>query len=189
VILLLAVLAGLLAGAVRAWARKRRYQPIHLNHAWLVIGAFLPQWLAFYLPATRSIISDQLAAILLVASQALMLAFVWINRDKSGFLVLGLGLAVNLVVIFANRGLMPISPETATRLVPSVAPEAWQTGERFGWSKDIILPVESTQFWQLSDRLISPAWSSYQFVFSLGDVLIALGAFWVFWEQGGSQKS
>jgi len=189
VILLLAVLAGLLAGAVRARAGKRRYQPIHLNHAWLVIGAFVPQWLAFYLPATRSIISNQLAATLLVASQALMLAFVWVNRDKPGFLVLGLGLALNLVVIFANRGLMPISPQTASRLVPSVAPETWQTGERFGWSKDIISPVEGTQLWQLSDRFITPTWSPYQFVFSLGDVMIALGAFWVFWEQGGSQKS
>jgi hypothetical protein len=101
-------------------------------------------------------------------------------------------------VIVANGGLMPISPEVASQLLPNRLPEALETGVRFGWSKDIVMARSSTQFWWLSDRFLLPPSFSYhgvlrgaarlapRYAYSFGDVLIALGAFWLLWSGGRS---
>lgn len=93
---------------------------------------------------------------------------------------------LNLTVIIANGGWMPISPATVTWLAPSAPPGAWQIGARLAEGKDIVLIVDSTRLWILSDQLRSPGWLPYRFAFSFGDVLIAAGAFWVFWSLGGA---
>lgn len=73
---------------------------------------------------------------------------------------------------------MPISPETASRLVPEETLASLDPGSRFGW-KDVLLLQEETRLRFLSDCLLLPEWFPYQVAFSPGDVLIALGAFWV----------
>jgi hypothetical protein len=187
VVLLLAVIAGLLAGAARVWIKKRNYQPIQLRHIWLIVIAFLPQWLAFFLPVTRRFIPSWLASLFLILSLVLMLIFVLLNLNTNwlGFLILGFGLALNLLVITSNGGLMPISPENAVRIAPQFPAESRKSGSRFGKTKDIILTTEETRFLSLSDRFVSPDWLHYRFVFSLGDILVAIGIFWVLWEPGG----
>jgi hypothetical protein len=187
VILLLAVIAGLLAGAARAWIKRRNYQPIQLRYIWLIVIAFLPQWLAFFLPVTRRVIPSWLASLSLILSLVLMLVFILLNFsiNRFGFLILGLGLGLNLLVIASNGGLMPISPENASRLTPQIPAETWKSGNRFGKTKDVILATEETNFLPLSDCFISPDWLHYRFVFSLGDILVAIGIFWVLWEPGG----
>ena len=184
-ILLLAVAAGLPAGLARAWWGRRHPAPPNLHLLWLVPVAFLPQWLAFYLPATRKLIPDGLAAVALVSSQVLLLIFAWFNRDRPGFCLLGLGLALNLLVIALNGGLMPISQSTAARLLPGTSPNAFQVGQRLGTGKDVILPIAATRLVWLSDRFLLPRWFPYQVAFSLGDVFIAAGAFWLLWTVGG----
>jgi hypothetical protein len=184
VILLFAVIAGLLAGSVRAWSRRCPLSPLSLHLVWLVPLAFLPQWAAFYLPATRRLAADNAAAAALVSSQVLLLIFAWYNRDRPGFCALGIGLAMNLLVITLNGGLMPISPETLAQLRPHAPPDAWQVGSRLGTGKDIVLPVAVTRLWWLSDRFLLPAGFPYRVAFSLGDVFIASGAFWLLWMLG-----
>jgi hypothetical protein len=187
VILLLAVLAGVLAGLTRAWLGGRRYQLDALDHTWLIFLAVFIQGLAFYFPPTRSRIPDQIAALLLISSQIGLFVFVWLNRKQPGLWVLGAGLVLNLLVIVANGGMMPISPEVATELFPTQPVDSWETGVRFGWSKDILLPKADTLFWWLSDCLVSPEWFLPRVAFSPGDVLIAIGAFWFFWARGSPQ--
>ena len=187
-ILLVGVFAGLAAGLLRSWYAGSQYHIPELRLVWMVLLAFVLQWLAFQLPATRRFFPDNVAALALVSSQVLLLIFVWANHKQSAFWVLGLGLILNLAVIAFNGGLMPISPETLTRLVPSVPPKSWVVGSRSTSGKDVILLAADTRLWWLSDRLILPSWIPYMVAFSIGDVFIAMGAFWLFWSFGAASR-
>lgn len=186
-ILLSAVAAGLVAGLVRAWHGGRQWQPLYLRLTWLVPVALAPQLLAFYVSPTRHLASDNLAAVALVGSQMLLLTFAWLNRHQPGFRVLGLGLALNFLVITLNGGLMPISPERVAHLAPNARAGSWQVGSRLGTGKDIVLPITTTHLWWLSDCLLLPTWFPHRVAYSPGDVLIAGGAFWLLWTLGGAE--
>lgn len=186
-ILLPAIAAGLLAGLTRARYRNGYLKSPDLRLVWLVPIAFLPQWLAFNLPVTRRLTTDKTAAAALVSSQALLLIFAWFNRNQSGFWALGTGLALNLSVISLNRGLMPVSPEIVAELLPDLPTEAWQVGDRVGWN--VVLPVTNTHLWWLSDYLLLPAWFPYRKALSVGDLLVAAGAFWYLWALGVPKRA
>jgi ABC-type phosphate transport system permease subunit len=153
-----------------------------------VLVAFLPQLFAFYLPFTRSQVSDRLAAICLVGSQMGLLLFCWLNRRSAGIPLLAGGLILNLLAICANGGLMPLSIDTAARFLPADVLQKLQVGSRFSTSKDILLPTPSVVFPWFADRFVSPAWFQYRFVFSLGDILVSLGAFWLLRSRSVSIK-
>jgi hypothetical protein len=181
-ILLLAVAAGLLAGLVRSrLGGSGHLRDPELRLVWLVPIAFLPQWLVFFWATTSHLTTDNLAAAVLVSTQLVLLVFAWFNRYQPGFWALGVGLALNLLVITLNGGLMPVSPETLAQL-PNVSPGRWEIGDRIAWST--ILPVSDTRLWWLSDQILMPAWFPARKALSLGDVLIAVGAFWLLWSLG-----
>ncbi|MDO8753609.1 MAG: DUF5317 domain-containing protein [Anaerolineales bacterium] len=177
-ILLLALVAGLLTGL--AWARWRGhpYQAPELLHLWLVFVAFLPQFVVIYLPMARGTFPAWLVAGYLLTSQILLFGFAWVNRRIPGMPILICGVVLNLAVMAANSGFMPISPQTASRLFSEERILDIPTGSRIG-AKDILLRPQDTRFEWLADRFLPPAWFPYQVAFSLGDVLIAIGAFWL----------
>jgi len=185
-ILLWAVIIGLLAGSIRAWVGGRPLISPDLRLIWLVPVALVPQVLAFYIPTIASIWADNIVATGLVVSQMLLLVFVWFNRRQPGFWLLSLGLALNLLVIILNGGLMPISPETVTKLLPNAAPNTWELGSRLGRSKDIVLPVVETRLWLLSDRFLLTL--PNRVAFSLGDVFVATSTIWFLWAMGGPKR-
>jgi hypothetical protein len=187
VILVLAVVAGLLAGQARASYRGHRLSPPALRRVWLVPVAFLPQWFAFNLAVGQDLVPDRLAALILVVSQLLLLAFAWCNRDRPGFWALALGLTLNLLVITLNGGFMPIAPETLKQLFATL-PQGWQVGGRLGGSKSILLPAAATHLVWLSDRFLLPSWFPHRVAFSLGDAFIAAGAFWVLWASARGEQ-
>jgi hypothetical protein len=154
----------------------------------LVIAAFLPQILAFYLPATRAIIPGWLVNACLVSSLIGLLIFVWLNRTHHELWVAGLGISANLLVIIANGGLMPITMATVAALYPEAGLGSIFLGSRLGWSKNIVLSNETMHFGFLSDCLLMPDWIPWRYAFSLGDVLIAAGVFWLLWNGGASRK-
>lgn len=182
-ILLVAILAGLAVGLFLARIRKSTWMVPPLRKPWLVIIAFLPQFFTLYLPATRTWIPDGLAADGLIISLILLLVFCWFNRGFSGVWLLALGLSCNLLVMVVNGGFMPISPQTASRLIPPEILAALRNGSRFDF-KDILLLPDRTHLIWLSDLLLPPEGFPYQVAFSPGDVVIAAGAFWLMVTQG-----
>ncbi len=187
-ILLTAILLGLLSGMVRAELGKHRYRVLQLSMPGLVILAFLAQLIIIELPHAGIPIQDFWVSYALVVNQILLLVFALINWNKPGFLLLGLGTILNLLVIVFNGGFMPMSPSTITDLYPAVPTETWSIGHHLWNSKNIVLTEEMTQLPFLSDRFVIPAWAPYRVAFSLGDVFLGLGAFWLFWSLGGKPK-
>ncbi len=177
-ILLGAIAGGLLAGW--AWARwqRRPYQAPALQSTWLVPVGFIPQLIVAYLPATHFRVPTWLAAVSIFGSLIVFLAFVWVNRRLPGMLFLLAGLLLNLSVMVANRGWMPISPEVASRVIGADVSRYVALGERFG-QKDLLLSPQDMHLGFLADRFLLPAWSPYQVAFSAGDILIGAGVFWL----------
>ncbi len=176
-ILGLAVIAGVLAGLFFARWNKETWQPPALRHIWLVVVFFLPQLFAFYLPATQNLFPAPLAAASLVISQLGLLTFCILNWRRAGISILTIGLLLNFVVILANGGWMPISPETVAQLVTPDAALHLEPGKRLGASKDILLAADAIVFPWLADRFAPPDWIPYRFAFSVGDIFIGAGAF------------
>jgi hypothetical protein len=116
------------------------------------------------------------------------LVFAWLNRKQPGFWLLGGGLFLNFIVILSNGGFMPITPEAVRKIYQEAPETSWQIGNRLGNGKDIVLPAAATRLWFLSDRFLITSWTFTRVAFSLGDVLIALGAFWLLWGLGGKSK-
>ncbi len=187
-ILLIALVAGLAVGMVLSRWRSHQYRPPELKASWLAFLAFLPQLTFLYLPYFRIRINDRFSAACLLASLLIFLGFTWVNRNIAGMSILLFGLALNLTVMAANSGFMPISPQTAGQLVPENVLLDFQSGDRFG-TKDIYLPPEETRFEWLADRFLTPAWFSYRAAFSLGDVFIAIGAFCILAWSGFTDKN
>lgn len=199
-ILLFAVIAGLGASIIRLQLHNHRlFNGKHTRHGdapkspsplkvppmiggWLLFIAMLPQLIAFYLPVTSSMIADEFAAVALTVSQLLLLIFGWKNRHQRAFVLLLMGLLFNFIVIVSNGGLMPMSPATLTKLVSADRAAAWQIGERIAHTKDRLLPEEQTRFAFFADRFILPEWTGQAVAYSIGDVVIALGAFWFLWD-------
>jgi hypothetical protein len=117
-----------------------------------------------------------------------LLAFALANLKKTPFWALGLGLLSNFVVILLNGGWMPIQPEVVQKLIPGPSNGLWAVGERLLMTKDFVLPLADTRLWFLDDRFTLPAWLNYPVAFSIGDVLISIGAFWLLWSLGGPNK-
>jgi hypothetical protein len=186
VILLAAVALGLVVGFGLARWRGIPYQPPDLQHLWLVFAAFFPQFIILYIPNVRQQFPDVWAANLLTASQLLLLGFAWFNRKLPGMKILLIGATLNFMVMAANSGFMPISPQTASRLVSEYVLQDIPIGSRFG-TKDILLYPQDTRFEWLADRFLPPAWSAYQAAFSFGDVFIAIGIFRLLVAQRTSQ--
>ena len=187
-ILWLGIIIGLATGL--GWSRLRGhpYRSPTLNHIWLVFAGFLPQFLAIYLGNTRLTTPDWLAAPIIVTSQLVLLIFAWLNRHLAGMLILMIGLVLNMVVMVANGGFMPINPNTAERLVGTERISTFEIGNRIGY-KDILLPAKETRLEWLTDRFLPPVGFPYQVAFSLGDVFIALGAFWMLAYQKAITKN
>lgn len=171
---------------MRAWLAKRPIQVPELKGIWLVVTAFILQWLLFQFNPLRAYATEDVVRIVLFASQILLFVFIWLNRKHKAFWILGAGLLVNFLVITLNSGLMPISPETVQKMMPNAIPGSWEIGRQLGAGKDIVLPASTTRLWFLSDRFLLPDWAPDQVAFSVGDILIAGGAFWVLWRLGAN---
>jgi hypothetical protein len=98
-----------------------------------------------------------------VASTAIVLVAVLRNVSIPGVMVIAIGAACNLAAIVANGGWMPADPDA----LASVG------GGPTGPSNSIV--VAEPALAPLTDLFALPAWLPFANVFSVGDVLIAVG--------------
>jgi len=178
VVLWLGIGLGLVTGLGLSRWQGYSYSPPIFNYIWLALLGFLSQFFAIYLVNIRIIVPDWLAALSILISQLVLLIFAWLNRHNFGMMILIMGLVLNLIVMTANKGFMPINPSTAEQVIGTERISSYKLGDRIGY-KDILLPVTETRLEMLADRFLPPKSFPHQVAFSLGDVFIAFGAFWI----------
>jgi hypothetical protein len=168
VLLLYFVAAGVLIGlALRG--RLDRLATVRLRWASVAVGGLLFQLVLF---------SDPVAAVvggwgpaLYVASTLTVLMALLRNVTQPGFVLIGVGAALNLVAIVANGGTMPTPPEAYLSLTGRAELEA-------GVFSNSVITSAGTRFAVLGDVFVLPRPWPFANVFSIGDVLIGLGATW-----------
>jgi len=131
----------------------------------IVAGLFALQWVLVITQTERTTL--HMALLLLSHTAAILL--VWLNRHLPGAPLFALGLALNTVVMAANGGWMPVTPEIVQYVKGSVAMPLVASG------KNIILPQANTHLWLLSD-IIPVAMPWRRWALSPGDVLLVAAA-------------
>lgn len=176
-ILAWAVILGLITTYIRHRGKTATWlASIPIRSAWLALLALalqIPLLRAPFGPPEQMVIQKSL----FLLSHLLLLLFVWRNWRITGIQILGLGVFYNLLVILANGGYMPITPETLVQINPGSTLSQWPAGFHYGYSKDIILLRQDIILWVMSDILVLPPPFPWPTAFSLGDLLIAAGAF------------
>jgi hypothetical protein len=161
VFVLYAIPLGLLAGWLRG-GRLERLGGLSFKLGPLALAGLLVQVLLFSTPV-GGMLGDAVP-IVYVASTALVLFVVWINREIPGMKLVALGAAGNLVAIVANGGYMPADPDALAA--------AGMAGSE-GPTNSVVATNPALPF--LTDIFALPEWVPFANVFSIGDVLIGLG--------------
>jgi hypothetical protein len=157
-----AAIAGILLGLLTR-GRLGALAGLQLGRVELVYGAFALQLAAFPSGMLPWSMPDIAARVLWLLSYALLLGFAASNRAVRGVAVVTLGLASNLAAILANGGLMPANP-AAIR----------EAGRAYSTHNNSLAEAAPHLAW-LTDRWAVPSWIPLGNVFSVGDVLIAVG--------------
>jgi len=168
---LVAILLGVAVGYVFG-GRLSNLEHMHLRGLWLVGLALLLQVLIFPLFTEQPIIGVGTAA-LHVTSYGFLFAFLLVNVFRvRPLLLVGVGAALNLLVIGVNGGLMPASRIALERAGAAEVLAALSESPVYG---NIVLLGETTKLNVLGDILYLPAWFPLARTFSLGDLLVILG--------------
>jgi hypothetical protein len=159
--MLYGVAAGIVAGYA-AGGRLSRLADLPLRWVWLAIAALAAQ-VVLFLPGVGGALGG-LAPAAYVATGVAVLAVVIRNVRIPGMAVVAVGAAGNLVAIVANGGYMPASPAALDSL-------GWTVSDAYSNSVVAADPAVAP----LTDMFAMPAWLPFANVFSIGDVLIAVG--------------
>jgi uncharacterized protein DUF5317 len=160
--ILYAVLAGVVAGLLTGGSGSR-LGDLRIRFGLLITLGMACQLLLFSTPV-GNLLGDA-AALVYIASNVAVLVAVAANLVIPGLAFVLAGGASNLVAIVANGGYMPVSPE---------ALEAMGRLPKEGYSNSV--PRENVILGPLTDIFIMPAWVPMANVFSVGDILIGVGA-------------
>jgi hypothetical protein len=146
----------------------------------VVVGLFVLQAaLVLYTPGQTT-----LQMVTLNGSQVALMILFLLNHHLPGAKLFALGIALNVLVMLANGGWMPVTPETYHFVRPD-RPVVEQT--RPGNSKNIILPQSETNLWILSDIIrVSLPWRRN--AMSLGDALLIVGVAQFIFQVTSKQK-
>ena len=180
-ILAAAILVAIVIGLARG-GRLQHLASVPFRWGWLALVAFGLQIYLIYFPEQVGAEFASLRVYVLVLSYALLITVIWQNRKLPGLWLLAVGLAANLAVMLLNGGYMPITLEALSQAGFAHNAQRATDGVHVLFSKDIVLAHEATLAWWLSDIFVLPPPFPIPSIFSVGDVLVALGGFWFLQE-------
>ncbi len=171
-------------GLAIGWGLLRRghlmgFAELSVRRSWLALAALGLQFYPIYFVEARGEGADGTRVLVLIGSYLILLVFIWENRTLPGIWLVGVGLAANLAAMLANGGYMPITRETLTSAGFVKQAATVEIGSHLFASKDILLPASAIRGWILSDIFVIPAPLLIRSVFSVGDLLISMGIFWI----------
>lgn len=155
-----AVALGLLLGG-----RLSAIAEVNVRAIWLFYVAILIQIVAFPSGVLPWSIGDGTARVLWLVSYACLGAAAVANRRLRGAPVVALGMLLNLAAIVANNGRMPALPHALR-----------EAGIYSRLHNNSIAEADPNLSW-LVDRWATPTWVPLGNVYSIGDVILAVGAF------------
>lgn len=102
---------------------------------------------------------------------SLLFAFILINSSHKHLITIGIGTALNFLVILLNGGAMPVSKRALQ--IPSLAKytQMIQNGKLASYT----FLTDNTPLWFLADIIYLP-WPKEQFI-SVGDIVMLVGVF------------
>ena len=175
-ILLVAVIFSIAIALIRGGSFNNLEQ-VKFKYGWLAILAFALQAVIIWAPLESGNGLTHPRTLLLLGSYGILVAVVLLNRKLAGIVIIGLGLLLNLTVMVANDGFMPVDSSVLRTAGLEELALSDETGSRLTSTKDILLPREQTNLWVLSDIFVIPANWPLSTIFSIGDVFLAIGVF------------
>jgi len=161
--ILYALVVGLIVG-VATGGRPANLAAIQFRWAPLIVLGFLAQVVLFSDVVAERV--GDVGPVLYVGTTLMVGAAVLRNIRLPGMPLIILGAVSNLAAILANGGYMPATPE---------AMGALGRGAPTIYSNSALVPDPSLPW--LIDRFALPRWLPFTNVFSIGDVLLAVGVF------------
>ncbi|HET9084982.1 MAG TPA: DUF5317 domain-containing protein [Candidatus Limnocylindrales bacterium] len=152
------VVIGLLVGG-----RIERLSRLQFRWAWLAVAGLAIQ-IVLFSTSIADTLRPGVGEAIYVASTGMVLIAVWRNLAVPGLALVAVGAISNLAAIVANDGVMPTTVEALRTAGMATEP---------GFSNSAVLPDPALA--PLTDIFAIPAALPLANVFSIGDVLIAVG--------------
>lgn len=163
--IILAAIALTVAAVPITGGRLQALAHLRLRFVWLIWVSLAAQVVSGLVAAQMQ--SADVAAWLHLATFAPAGVFIWVNRRLPGAILMAVGGALNLTVIAANGGVMPARPAAWSAAgLPDVTDDVYANS----------LPTPDATLWFLGDVFFIPAGWPLANVFSIGDVLLVVGA-------------
>lgn len=164
--IILAIVAALLRGG-----SLQNFGALRVRRVPLIVAAFGLQFLIFA-PIAAPLIPPWAITPLYILSMALLTLWAAINRRVPGMLIMAAGLLSNFAAITANGGYMPVSSDSV-RYSGSIS--------RYEASPNHIvhnsaMRDDDVRLWILTDIFAVPKSVPFANVYSVGDILLTLGA-------------
>lgn len=139
----------------------------------LVVIAFVLQMIPIFFSTLPAV--SEYGYYISFAAMVLMLLLVIINIEKKGFWLIVIGAIMNIMAMWFNGFLMPISFAGLTYIGFADIVEAVKSGDIINY-----ISIESITHWSanLGKAIVLPRWYPFAKVISFGDIFMSIGLFW-----------
>jgi hypothetical protein len=150
---------------------RLHFPKVEIRLGVLALFALGMQAIAIFAPLGYDDIPKRL---LFLLSYLVLISFIVMNLPRPGFIIIGVGVLLNILPIVTNGGLMPVTAENLAKVDLTHRIEGRQDGDAIPYSKNVLKSREDIRFYELSDRV---TWDNPVFfrLFSIGDLVIATG--------------